>query len=92
MLSNLVSRDLSTNTGSNLRVVAEASGVCPWTAGTTRLREAISAKETVEVLDEDKWRLSMLDKLLSSKQSMNYLGEEEEVSRLSDLINSLCIN
>ena len=29
MLSNLVSRDLSTSTGSNLRVVAEASDVCP---------------------------------------------------------------
>ena len=34
----------------------------------------------------------MLNKLLSSRQEMNYLGEVGEVSRISDLIYSLCKN
>ena len=33
----------------------------------------------MQVPDEDQWRLSMLDKLLSRRQSMQYLGEKEEV-------------
>ena len=92
MLANLVSRDIRTTTGSNLRAVEEASGHCPWVTSKDRLRDSIIAKETVQVLEEDQWRIPMLDKLLTSRQEMNYLGEVEEVSRISELIHSLCRN
>ena len=92
MLANLVSRDIRTTTGANLRVVEEASGLCPWTSFKSKLREAISRREAVKVEDLDTWRIPMLDKLLTARQSSIYLGVEEEVARMSDLIYSLCIN
>ena len=53
MLANLVSRDIRTTTGSNLRAVEEAVSHCSWVTSKDKLRESISAKETVPVLDED---------------------------------------
>ena len=93
MLANMVSRDITTTTGSNHRVAEDATGVSPWNVSQEKLREAVSAKEIVPVLDEDKWRIPLLEKLLITRQNMNYMGEEkEEVTRIGDLINSLCIN
>ena len=92
MLANLVSRDIRTSTGANLRVLEEASGLCPWTGSKLSLQEAICTREAVKVQESDTWRIPMLDKLLTTRQSLKYMGEEEEVSRLSDLIHSLCIN
>ena len=57
MLANLVSRDLSCTTGANLRVVEEALGLCPWDTGKERLRAAVIDRETVTLLEEDKWRV-----------------------------------
>ena len=80
-------------TGSKLRFVEYASGVSPWHLSQEKLREAVSAKEILPVLDEDKWRIPLLEKLLITRQNMNYMGEEkEELTRIGDLINSVCIN
>ena len=93
MLANLVSRDISTTTGANLRYIEDSSGLSPWETSQEKLREAIIEKETVTVQDMDKWRIPLLDKLLATRQNMEYMGEEEnEVSRMTDLIDSLCIN
>ena len=43
-------------------------------------------------MEVDKRRIPLLDKLLSQRQTMYYTGEEEELTRIDDLINSLCIN
>ena len=52
----------------------------------------MTANELVEVMEVDKWRIPLLDKLLSQRQTMYDTGEEEELTRIDDLINSLCIN
>ena len=92
-LAIMVSRDIGTTTGANLRYIKDSSGLSPWETSQEKLREAIIEKETVTVQDMDKWRIPLLDKLLATRQNMEYMGEEEnEVSRMTDLIDSLCIN
>jgi hypothetical protein len=92
MMANLVSRDISTTTGSNLRLLADESGLCPWETGQVKLREAVVCKEMVPVMDMDKWRIPLLVKLLGQRQKLAYMGEEVEMNRTGDLIYSLCIN
>jgi hypothetical protein len=92
MVANLVSRDISTTTGTNLRLLADTSGLCPWETGQAKLKEAVICKEMVPVMDMDTWRIPLLGKLLAQRQRLSYLGEEVEMNRTDDLIHSLCIN
>ena len=92
MMASLVSRDISTTTGANLRLLANTSGLCPWQYGQFAFRDSVTTNELVQVMEVDKWRIPLLDKLLSQRQTMYYTGEEEELTRIDDLINSLCIN
>ena len=92
MLANLVARDIRTTTGSNLKLIEEASGLCVWTTGQAKLREAVIANEIVIVEEMDKWRIPLLGKLLGQWQEWSYLGEEVEMTRTSKLVDSLCIN
>ena len=41
MMANLVSRDIRTTTGSNLKLLEEASGLCAWKTGQAKLRQAM---------------------------------------------------
>ena len=89
-MANLVSRDIQTTTGRNLKLVERSSGLSPWDASQEKLKEAIRIKETVVVDEGDSWRIPYLSKLLGQRQELVYLGEE--VEEVSSLINSLCIN
>ena len=89
-MANLVSRDIQSTTGKNLRLVEKSSGLSAWEASPVKLKEAIKKKETVTVEDIDLWRIPYLDKLLGRKQEVAYMGED--VEEISSQINSLCIN
>ena len=89
-MANLASRDIQTTTGKNLRLVEMASGLSAWVASGDKLKEAIKSMETVQVELVNRWRIPLLDKLLSQRQELVYCGEDTEV--ISDQINSLCIN
>ena len=89
-MANLVSRDIQTTTGKNLRLIEISSGLSAWDAGQDNLKEAVRMKEVVSVDEVDRWRIPYLGKLLGQKQELTYLGEE--VEEISSLINSLCIN
>ena len=95
VLANLVSRDIRTPTGSNIRMVEDASGLSVWNTCQLKLREEIRKKELVEIENQEKWRIPYLSKLLGQRQELVYQGmdkEEEEMTRIDDLINSLCTN
>ena len=92
VLANLVSRDIQTTTGSNIRMVEEASGMSAWDCGQDKLRGAIREKELVDVEVQDQWRIPYLNKLLGQRQELDYLGQEMGKTRVEDLINSLCIH
>ena len=95
VLANLVSRDIRTPTGSNIRMVEDASGLSVWNTCQIKLRNQIRKKELVEIENQEKWRIPYMSKLLGQRQELVYQGmdkEEEEMTRIDDLINSLCTN
>ena len=92
VLARLVSRDIRTTTGTNIRVVEEASGLSIWDCCQEKLRNAVRRKEQVEVEANDEWRIQYLNKLLAQRQELDYLGQEVEKTMVDDLINSLCIH
>ena len=49
----LCARDLRSTTGSNIRLVEEASGLSVWSSTTRQVRKAIKEKEMVVVPPED---------------------------------------
>ena len=89
-MANLVSRDVQTTTGTNLRLIERETGLSAWITGHVKLRDALVQKETVPVEEREKWRIPLLNKLLIQKQELLYLGED--IEDISGLINSLCIN
>ena len=93
-LVNLVSRDIQTTTGANIRMVEEASGLSAWDTAQEKLRDAIRKQESASSDDQHKWRIPYLNKLLGQRQEMFYRGLDQELekSRIDDLINSLCIH
>ena len=91
-MARLVSRDIQTTTGTNIRVVEEASGLSIWDCCQVKLRDALRRKEQVEVQPDEEWRIPYLNKLLAQRQELDYLGQEEEKTTVDDLINSLCIH
>ena len=50
------------------------------------------ANKAVAVPAADTWRLTYLARLLQERGEAYYKSQEEEVNRLSGLIDSLCIN
>ena len=88
----LCGRDLRTTTGSNIRVVEEASGLSVWTSTTAQVRRAVRQKETVTVPPGDYWRLPYLRRLLERRLQYHYRGDKEQESRVQSLIDSLCVN
>ena len=91
-LVNLVSRDIRSCTGSNIRFITEQSGKDPWVESSSIIRSGLREKEAVHVQDQDKWRVSYLGLLLAQRQSWKYMGAEDEEEEVQNLVDSLCIN
>ena len=89
---NIAGRDLRSNTGSNLRVVQDSSGLDPWECSSVELKMMLHENEQVPVPGQDRWRLQYLATLLAQRQELHYLGAVEEEEKLTLLIDSLCIN
>ena len=86
----LVSRDIRTVTGSNLRLIQDESGQDPWTVSPARVKIALKEAEAVPVPDIDSWRVPYLDKLLQQRQILYYYGHD--ITTISQLIDNLCKN
>ena len=55
-MANLVSRDVQTTTGTNLRLIERETGLSAWITGQVKLKDALVQKETVPVEEREKWR------------------------------------
>ena len=86
-MANLASRDLRSSTGSNLKPFEEYTGINSLVFVSARLK-----LETVETSEQDKSMVNYLFKLLDQRQISKYNGDGYEKKRLSDLIDSLCVN
>ena len=91
MLANLVSRDLQTTTGKNLRTVREASGLDPWLVSPNRLKQAVIERETVQVVSTDIWRLEYLCSLRRQVEEAKLHTQDDRIKELQVLIDSLVI-
>ena len=91
-MANIVSRDVRTTTGSNLRLLSLVSGLDVWNASQKDLRESIGRSLQVPVENINSWRIIYLDKLLAQGQELSYLGLSMEKEKVQELINSLCRN
>ena len=92
MVARLAARDARSNLGSNLGLLREKSKLDPWTATKLEVRAALEKEDMVKVPEQEAWRVSYLQDLLSQRLQAHYRSEKEEEERLSTLINSLVIN
>ena len=84
-------RDLRTVTGRNLRFLKDESGLDPWSESPARIKKVLAEMQD-EVPIGDEWRLPYLGKLLEQRQRAHYSDCTSETERLSELIDSLCMN
>ena len=75
-MANLVARDMQTTTGANIAMICRLSGHSIWVTSQEKLRDALVENETVIVDNSEKWRIPFLNKLLSHRQELSYLGED----------------
>ena len=92
VMANIAGRDLRSNTGSNLRLVQDSSGLDPWECSSVELKKMLHEKVQVPVPVQDRWRLQYLATLLAQRQELHYMGAVDEEEKLTVLIDSLCIN
>ena len=87
MLSGLLTRDIRSMTGKNLQLIADVSGLSPWTASAARLRDLLIASKVVEVPPMDRWRLPYLGSLLSQRRAEHDLALELQCVHLEQIFS-----
>ena len=92
VMAGLAGRDIRTTTGKNLKLLEELSGLDPWVFGSGRMKQELVKAETVEVPEQDLWRVDYLARLLEERQVLHYGGDREGEERVAALIDSLCVN
>ena len=92
MVARLAARDARSNLGSNLGLLKERTKLDPWVTTKWDMRTALRKADLVEVPEQEAWRVSYLQRLLSQRLEAHYRNEKEEEDRLCELINSLVIN
>ena len=89
VLSRLVSRDIRSTTGGNLAFIRKTTGLNPWEAKGLGLKQRLCQSEMVQVLEEDKWRIPYLRKLLTFRRLSD---DQETQTYIEELIQSLVVN
>eukprot|EP00092_Neocalanus_flemingeri_P003610 GFUD01003874.1.p1 GENE.GFUD01003874.1~~GFUD01003874.1.p1 ORF type:complete len:108 (-),score=32.71 GFUD01003874.1:111-434(-) len=84
VMCGVAKRDIRTVTGTNVVLLRQTTGLDPVTANLRKVRDKLS--------DLDEWRMDYLARLLTERGEAYYVTNNEEVARLSYLIDSICIN
>ena len=87
LVASISAQDKSSNTGGNLARIAEETGLNPWTAAPSEVKEVLKKKED-NVPERDSWRLPYLSKLLQQRYEMEMNGVDTKF--ITQLIDSLC--
>ena len=90
VMCGVARQDIRTVTGGNLALIRLETGLEPVVSSQGIIRKKIH-QNVASVPDIDRWRLDYLAKLLRERGEAHYRSEDEEVARLSILIDSLCI-
>ena len=83
----MVGRDIRTDTGNNLHLIRDLTGLDPWASTSLDVKKLLRERPG-EVPAQDMWRLPYLAKLLEQRGGLYHqmLGTRE----LTELIDSLC--
>ena len=87
-----LARDIRSTTGKNLRLLADITGLNPWTARYRKLKSALVKEDTVVVPETDRWRLQYFCKLVEEKREAHTKFLEQEDSKVEEIIHSLVVN
>ena len=88
-MAGLAGRDIRTTTEKNLKLLEELSGLDPWVFGSGRMKHELVKSETVEVPEQDLWRVDYLARLLEERQVLHYGGDRDGEERVAALIDSI---
>ena len=89
ILARMVAKDIRTTTARNLSLLEKESGGLTWSTSAHKIREELASREP-DVPRADAWRIPYLGRLLEERDTLAYLGEE--VERVQELVDSLCVN
>ena len=87
LVANLVGRDRSSATGTNLYKLQKETGLNPWLTSPAEVRSVLMEREQV-VPQVEQWRIPLLGKLLQQRYELEL--SVEDTSQLEELIESLC--
>ena len=91
VLFNLVSTDLQCTTAKNMKLVRDTAGLDLWTAWPKQLKQAIQKKHTVDVPNQEEWKVRYLTSLLGQLQVAKQLVQDEKTNYIQGLIDSLVL-
>ena len=89
ILARMVAKDIRTTTARNLSLLEKESGGLTWSTSAHKIREELASREP-DVPRAYAWRIPYLGRLLEERDTLAYLGEE--VERVQELVDSLCVN
>ena len=84
-------QDIRTVTGANIALIRFETGLDPVCSSLGQIKKKLLGN-VVSVPEMDKWRLAYLGRMLSDRGEAHFRAEDEEVTRLTSLIDSLSIN
>ena len=89
VLFNIVARDLQSTTAKNIKFVESQSESELLSSGPNKLKEALHNKQQVSIPQQELWKVVYLKSLLRKREEAKYLVQEDLVSQLQQLIDSL---
>ena len=89
VLFNIVARDLQSTTAKNIKFVESQSESELLSSGPNKLKKALHNKQQVSIPQQELWKVVYLKSLLRKREEAKYLVQEDLVSQLQQLIDSL---
>ena len=89
ILANIMTRDLRSNTGRNVRLVEKESGLDLLSTSKFKLRQELLQNRRL-IPEASAWRVPYLSKLLEHRQELYYAGQNSD--HITSLIDSICVN
>ena len=92
VLARIAARDIRSSLGKNIQKVRELTQLDPWTVRKTELHAALEQGLHIEIPKVDSWRPRCLANMLAARSQAFFRADEDEVVRLTSLIESLVTN
>ena len=92
VLARIAARDIRSTLGKNIQKIRELTQLDPWSVRKTELHAALEQGLHIEIPKVDSWRPGCLANMLAARSQAFFRADEDEVVRLTSLIDSLVTN